>query len=325
MNEPLISIIIPVYNVEKYIRKCVDSVLNQTYKNLQVILVDDGSTDKSTEICDEYKERDARVEVVHKVNEGLPAARNTGLERMKGDYVGFIDSDDWVDVQMVEHLLHNIQAQDADISVIEMVKVQGDVEIDQKPCKVDIYTQEEYAKKFFKIGSQKIVHYVCNKLFKSSIVNDKTFEKAFSIGEDVVAFYKMLLKAKKIVSSNQIMYFYRQNTGMTSKFNEKYFGLEQVWKRVEEITKEEAATQYDLFVKVNQARINFTILTEIAIGGEYKNPKYKQHIDHFLVQLKRNRKFLCKTGIAKSRKVMIWLACVNYRFYASVIYRIKGK
>lgn len=150
MENTLVSIVIPVYNVEKYLRKCIESVLNQTYKNIQIILVNDGSTDNSPALCDEYKQMYDKVEVIHKSNGGLPDARNAGLKRAKGEYVGFIDSDDWIEPNMVEHLLHNIIEYDADISSVELQKVQEETELEQKPCKIECFSQEEYAKNFLR-------------------------------------------------------------------------------------------------------------------------------------------------------------------------------
>lgn len=327
MSEKLISIIIPVYNVEKYLKKCVDSVVNQTYSNLQIILVDDGSKDTSPQICDEYANDDKRIEVIHQENKGLPGARNAGLKIAKGDYVAFIDSDDWVEPQMIEHLLYQAEENKADMSGIEMIETNSeDAKVTQPVCKTEVYSQEDFAKKFFKIGSQKIVHYVCNKLIKRELVADNNFEERFTIGEDVVAFYKIMLKADKIVLSNQRMYYYRQNSGMTSKFNEKYFGLVDVWKRVREISEDNNVTQYMKYVTINQARINFTILTELALSGCSKDKKYESKVCQLLTELKKNKKLLMKSGVALSRKVLINICCFNYNLYAKMakcLYSIK--
>ena len=101
MTKELISIIVPVYNVEKYLKKCVDSIVNQTYKNLEIILVDDGATDSSGEICDELEKLDNRIKVYHKENGGLSDARNYGVARATGSYIGFVDSDDYIDAEMI--------------------------------------------------------------------------------------------------------------------------------------------------------------------------------------------------------------------------------
>ncbi|HEY8803664.1 MAG TPA: glycosyltransferase, partial [Clostridium sp.] len=104
MQNPLISIIVPIYKVEVYIRNCVDSILNQTYKNLEIILVDDGSPDNCGNICEEYSSKDKRIKVIHKKNGGLSSARNAGLDIASGEYIGFIDSDDWIEGDMYESL-----------------------------------------------------------------------------------------------------------------------------------------------------------------------------------------------------------------------------
>lgn len=114
MND-LISIIVPVYNVEKYLNKCIDSIINQTYKNIEIILVDDGSTDNSGKICDEYLLRDSRIKVIHKNNGGLSSARNEGINISSGEYIGFVDSDDWVEPNMYEEMYKKILYSNADI------------------------------------------------------------------------------------------------------------------------------------------------------------------------------------------------------------------
>ena len=108
-NVPLITVIVPVYNKVNYVTRCIDSILAQSYKNLQVILVDDGSTDGSSDICDEYAAKDSRVEVVHKKNGGLSSARNCGIRIAKGEYVGFVDADDYIDVEMYRTLYDEVK------------------------------------------------------------------------------------------------------------------------------------------------------------------------------------------------------------------------
>jgi glycosyltransferase involved in cell wall biosynthesis len=120
-RKPLVSVIIPVYNTEKYIRQCVDSVINQTYKNLEIILVDDGSTDNSTQICDCYAARDERVSVIHKENGGVASARNAGIKRINGDYFTFVDSDDYLLSAFTEKLLSVLLNSGSDIACCNFV------------------------------------------------------------------------------------------------------------------------------------------------------------------------------------------------------------
>lgn len=121
MDSPLISVIIPVYNVEKYLRQCLESVIGQTYINLEIILVDDGSTDGSSKICDDFAAIDDRIVVIHQYNAGLSSARNAGLDIMKGDYVSFVDSDDWIEKDMFAILLSSLEDEKADIAISRII------------------------------------------------------------------------------------------------------------------------------------------------------------------------------------------------------------
>ena len=322
MNK-LVSVIIPVYNVEKYLEQCLNSVLNQTYQNLQIILVDDGSTDRCPQICEQYAARDQRVEVIHRKNGGLTAARNTGLVAAKGDYIGFVDSDDWIHPEMYQHLVEILEKTDSDISTVEIIKTTGEIPAAQVPVSVKVLSQQEFARIFFKIGSQKIVYYVWNRLYKKELLEPNHFEERFSIGEDVVASYKAWMKAEKIAVSNQPMYYYRQKTGMTSAFSPKYFQLLDVWNSVSQLT-QDRETGYDEYVKINQERIYFTLLMELALSGEYRNSSYQTKVHELLFDLKRVRKDLLKADISTNRKIMIEAFCVNYRICAAVLSKVKG-
>lgn len=125
-EEKLLSVIVPVYKVEPYLHRCVDSIRNQTYKNLQIILVDDGSPDNCGKICDEYAELDARIIVVHQKNRGLSGARNTGLRYAKGEYVAFVDSDDWISSDMYQTLVNLVELNDLDMARSSVVETDGD-------------------------------------------------------------------------------------------------------------------------------------------------------------------------------------------------------
>ena len=118
-NNPLITVIVPVYNVEKYLTRCVDSIINQTYKNLEIILVDDGSTDSSPAICDNYAKKDSRINVIHKQNNGASSARNAALDIASGDYIGFVDSDDYINRDMYASLFDSIVDSGSDMAICE--------------------------------------------------------------------------------------------------------------------------------------------------------------------------------------------------------------
>ena len=131
MSKPLLSIIVPVYNVEKYIERCIKSILNQSFTNFELILVDDGSPDNCGKICDEYKKKDSRIKVIHKKNGGLSDARNAGIERAKGEYIAFVDSDDFINKYMYEILYKNAKKWDADISICNFKMVCENDRIDE--------------------------------------------------------------------------------------------------------------------------------------------------------------------------------------------------
>ena len=144
MNNPLISIIVPIYNVEVYIRNCVDSILGQSYENIEIILVDDGSPDNCGDICDEYGSKDKRIKVIHKKNGGLSSARNAGIDIATGDYLGFIDSDDWIESDMYESLYTALTSHKADISVCGRYIVEGSrITTISDSEKAEVFTRSE--------------------------------------------------------------------------------------------------------------------------------------------------------------------------------------
>ena len=171
MANKLVSIIVPVYNVEKYLPKCVDSLINQTYKNVEIILVDDGSTDQSGNICDTYLEKDNRIVVLHKKNGGLSDARNFGIEHAKGDYYSFVDSDDYLKEQTIEYLVDAAENNDCQISVCNMIRFydDGTNDVFYKPCNNQVILENNDR---FQTLSQPSV---CNKLFKKELFDGVKF------------------------------------------------------------------------------------------------------------------------------------------------------
>lgn len=234
-NLPLISIIIPVYKVEKYIHKCVDSVLAQTYKNLEIILVDDGSSDCSGKICDEYAPKDARIKVIHQSNGGISAARNAGIKVAQGEYFSFIDSDDWIDPLFIETLLKMIDKYAADISVVARNNVshtgtkKGEIlasgEIEKViSCAGDYFDKKQSLEMTFSPRG----YFVTNKLFKASLFQFVQFpvDKAY---EDNWALYRLFQHASKLAVCNEPLYYWNlQNEssvsqGKISKYMLGYF------------------------------------------------------------------------------------------------------
>ena len=207
-KEPLISVIVPIYNVEKYLRRCVDSILAQTYKNLEVILVDDGSPDACPAICDEYAQKDKRIKVVHKQNGGVSSARNTGLDVATGDYIAFVDSDDYIEVDMYETLLNTMQREQTDLVICNNYNnYQNKVYIASKydSGKIDI-TSEEGRRLI--VASEEINTSVpWNKLYKKSVLSER-FDESISWGEDQKFNYNYISNCKSIFYISKPLYHY---------------------------------------------------------------------------------------------------------------------
>ncbi len=217
----LISIIIPIYNVEKYLKECLDSILGQTYKNLEIILVDDGSPDNCGNICDEYLKKDSRIKVIHKTNGGLSDARNHGINIATGEYICFVDSDDYIDKYYIEKLYMTIKKEGVKLAQCNILRVD-----DEK----NILKKIGYEKKVVKSGKNIIkeqygVHVientvVWNKMYAIELFKDIRFPVG-KIHEDEFTTYKILYNLDKVAIIDDYLYYYRENDDsiMKQKFN----------------------------------------------------------------------------------------------------------
>ena len=216
-QKDLITVVVPVYNVEKYLDQCVQSVINQTYKNLQIILVDDGSTDNSGAICDKYADSDERVEVIHKLNSGLSGARNAGIDSARGAYISFIDSDDFVDEVYIERLYEEIIAHNVKIAVCEYYKLnedEGMFYFYTKDKYVKLMNYTEYIDEIFLTETLAFV-IACSKLYSIDLFRGE-FPIRFPEGklaEDKYITYLLAIKSGKIVYLRESYYCYRRRAG----------------------------------------------------------------------------------------------------------------
>ena len=208
----LISVIVPVYKVEQYLQKCVDSLINQTYKNLEIILVDDGSPDTCPQICDDYAKKDNRIKVVHKENGGLSDARNAGMEVATGEYVSFIDSDDYVALDFFETLLSVIKAENSDIVECDLIRFNENqsVEVPKFTGKTRSFDTKDGLLKL--IVEDEFHQHVWNKLYKADITLDVLYDKG-KLNEDEFWTYQIFGRAKKITKIDKPMYYYLQRAG----------------------------------------------------------------------------------------------------------------
>lgn len=203
----MITVIIPVYNVEKYLTKCVDSVLNQTCRDLEVILVDDGSPDDCPALCDAYGKKDPRVRVIHRDNGGLSAARNTGLSAARGSFIGFVDSDDWVAPDMYERLLAALLEHDADIAVCNFSSVDERKGTARTAGASQKTVLEHGDATRFLLEDDVLQNYVWNKLYDARLWTDVRFPAGQTF-EDINTTYKVFEKARRCVLLPDVGYYY---------------------------------------------------------------------------------------------------------------------
>ena len=228
---PKLSVIVPVYNTEKYLRECVDSILAQTFTDFELILVDDGSTDSSGAICDEYAGKDPRIQVIHQKNGGITVARKSGVRAACGEYVTFVDSDDWIDKNMYHTMLTQ---EPADIVICNIIRARNDGMFELR-CRINPgkYDKQKLIDHFYPVMlfdfdcSQPAVHpSLCNKLIRREIIRNVLNNVADSItyGEDALCSYACMLDAENIRVMDQGLYYYRENLqSVCNVYNKEMF------------------------------------------------------------------------------------------------------
>ncbi|MDQ0152990.1 glycosyltransferase involved in cell wall biosynthesis [Moryella indoligenes] len=218
---PKISVIVPVFNVEKYLKDCLDSIIKQSIQDIEIILVDDGSEDSSGQICDQYAEIDDRIKVIHKTNGGLSDARNCGLRVASAQYVGFIDSDDCVDLNFYEKLYHSIKNSKSEIAVSAIWHFDGNKKLKLRQISENTVFSRPDAMKELLI-SKRISNSVCNKLFEKKLFDDILFP-AGKLYEDEFVTYRVFDRANFISVINETCYHYRYNVDSIthSAFNDR--------------------------------------------------------------------------------------------------------
>lgn len=232
MKEPLVSIIVPVYNVEKYIKRCVESIINQSYSNLEIILINDGSKDNSGKICDEFKLKDKRINVIHKKNCGVSSARNEGLKHVRGDYITFVDSDDWIEKETIKTFINKlINKYNYDLIMYGFMRDSGkaykQIELNDK---VNIETYTNYNDLILEIETLIVtekLNSLCNKIYKREII-DKIgvkFDENISIGEDLLFNLEYILNIRSMYITNKVYYHYmiREEPSLTKGYKKDKF------------------------------------------------------------------------------------------------------
>ena len=312
MQKDLISIVVPVYNVEDYLEKCIQSILNQSYKNLEIILVDDGSPDNCPKICDKYEKLDSRIKVIHKKNGGLSDARNIGIKNAKGKYISFVDSDDYIKENFIEDMYNLLIKYDADIACSQMKitnKTNDDVVNENK--KINIYSSLDAIKET--LYQRNIDNSAPSKLFKKELFDDICFPVGYTF-EDLDTVYKVFLKCEKIVVSNYKYYFYYQredsilHTVKDKTIEDLLFIANNMYSSLE---------KYEGLKSAVLARL---INAHFYVYNRTKNEKYKQDSKEFII--KNRKKVLKDKNISLKTKCGIILSYISFSLM-SKIYKLK--
>lgn len=283
-NAPIVSIVIPVYNVEQYLDECMESILQQTYSKLDIILVDDGSKDHSSEMCDKYAKKDSRIQVLHKENGGLVSAWIAGVKISKGDYLVFVDSDDWVDLNMIEELVkHSIGSSKEIICsnyVIEKLEKQKSIKVKQS-MKPGVYEREQLEKELFPqlLGNEvRRVHASrCMKLISKELImqNLQYTNQQVTMGEDLnIMFAAMLDMERLVVLEEGYFYHYRLvDTSMAHKYNPKmYEKVRLLGKTLQDIIEKKISSQDKKRSFLEGLRKEYIFLLFFVLKNELRGP-----------------------------------------------------
>ena len=322
MNIPKVSIIIPVYKVEEYLIRCVESVTKQTYSNIEVILVDDGSPDRCPELCDELALKDTRIVVVHKPNGGLSTARNAGLDVAKGDFICFVDSDDWIRNDAIEYSVKHAQRHSADL-VETGIFCTSDYLVEVPVTeKVEVIKGRDILQDYMVSTTKGAGYSVCKCMFSSKLLKDLRFRVGYN-NEDIDFKYKALCRCETIVKSNRIHYFYFQGNESitTGGFRRKDYDLDIASNILADLTKEETYGDISFLGKVKVARCAFSHLCKIAFFGVTdKSIDKKSEVKNLTAEHRKNVGILLKSPMAFSRKILVVMFAINYKMTEMAIH-----
>lgn len=295
----LISVIVPIYNVEKYLRRCLDSICNQMYQNLEIVLVDDGSTDSSGKIADEYARRDTRFHVMHKQNGGLSDARNVGLSYCHGTYIVFVDSDDYVTEDYVMVLYDLLKHNHADISVVSLTHQEEELSKISDSAAAKIYNTKEALQDLL---YQRISASANAKMYRAELFSDIRYPKG-RLYEDVIATYQIFEKATKVVwcDIKKYWYYVRTDSIVRSAFNVKK--MDYVY-NCEEVL-EEVKKKYPALSKAAESRLLWAAIHIWVNFTERK--KYPEQYQYVYKTIKQYRKSVLSDKAVSTRNKLVVL------------------
>jgi len=318
----LISIIVPVYKTELYLEKCIDSLRNQSYRDIQIILVNDGSPDRCAEICDRYAKIDSRIEVVHQANAGVSNARNAGLRIAKGQYIGFVDSDDWASKEMYEQMYRNLLAYQADLSVCGFDLLKNNVPHPSKNGAI-VFSQKEAMTSLLSNRSNGFKGFLCNKLFKSQIIQEHKlkFQCDISFMEDLFFCYQYLQYCNIVCYDCTPLYHYIQRaesvTGrvrLQQDILKQDFDQLKVWDMLLQL-------EHNDIIRENMVVRKCGTCTEILIKLEALTSKKNLDEQKFLVrEIRKNLLLIIRSNIISvNDKIKMFLGVLSPRLLFKLI------
>lgn len=313
MSKKLVSIIIPIYNIEDYLPRCLDSILAQTYQDIEIICINDGSTDRSGEICDCYQQKDTRIIVQHQENKGVSSARNVGLSICRGDWISFVDGDDWIASDMIENLYNQAQANSSQIAIIGYAMVWG---VGGKLQKVSdeslqlVMNHDEALSEFF---SQRLFKgFMWDKLFKKELFDGISFPENISFMEDVSIGYKLFDKCTIVSYNGKIGYFYLQREGSATNNDFNPLRTQSAIDVLQEMIEFCINKGYDYREELSA---RYVMINFLAIVGIYslKNDKYVSLEARYLQSIRKKKKYINSHYINCYNRTCLWLMMIGVK------------
>lgn len=310
MESKKVSIIVPVYKVEKFLERCVESIIKQTYQNIEIILIDDESPDECPKMCDQYEIKDNRIKVIHKKNGGLSDARNAGLDIASGEYIAFVDSDDWIESDFIETLYMNAEREKADISVVgyQLIWEDGRIRRFSRDEEYYVFDRENAIRELLK--QQKFQCMVCQKMYRKQIFETIRFPVG-KIYEDVAIGLSTFLKAERVVVSGKVKYnyFQRCDSIVNAKFDKrKLFFLECCNKIIDYSDSQNKLFDLEAHTFYLRALMMFTLQLY-----QLDEEKYESTVKWLENEIRRCRRFIWKNpSIELKKKIVLSLICVQF-------------
>lgn len=314
-NKKLISVIIPIYNVEIYLKKCINSIINQTYSNLEIILVDDGSTDESGDICDYYANIDNRISVIHKTNSGQSDARNVGIDMCNGDYIYFIDSDDYANLNALERLLKLAETMDADLVIADINIVNEDYIILETTASkmgyIEIFTPEEGVDRFIELDWGP-----WNKLYSNNIFKNIRFPSK-KIHEDEAIMLHIFFYTTKIVYTHEKLYNYLKRSDSTTgvSYSKKKIDWFEAWKENVDFSKTNFPNSYKKALSKLVVTAVYNLDNLILMNDKNANILKKSILETLN---KYQKEIYFNKHISINYKIRVMLASLNIGFYKKI-------